>query len=1299
MRPGALRPAPAGPSVVVCACILTLLFSMPAVPLAAGGGGASEGDGCRSTPVGRAYLTCEVLPDPIVVRPGEPADVTLAFEEWNNVAARVEHVTVTFLTPRGAPVCATCAPVRLTIATDVPPSSRATAGVRLDVPPAVAGEAFRLGLYRLSADMRFRATSADCSAIALAVTVTVELESKVAVLVDGPLLPYIRENLTTYERDVSSLLRVEFVERAESWATPEAVREEILALWRDEGISGAILVGHLPIARWELVRGPDDVERCQIPIFYEDLDGSFADVDGNGLYDRHYWGPNDGPEIWASFIVPPREAMPADHLDPNGEGTGGGLVGRYYDNDDLTGLRLTRVDPVIDFRWQWSARGIFSTTMMYSVLWTGRVLADVEEDYTFSLVLGGGARLWVDGALVMDLRDQEAFHTDEDLARVHLAAGWHALRLEYHANNWCQDDAGFVDLAWCSTSVVGANLNEWFAKAHAYRTGALDFPARGLLFFDWGYGIDCDMLPRIKDPYVDGVYGEHVYVGCNYTMSADDYLEALDDGAEVVMVFSHACPWGHCLGSRDPPPGEEGYAETWRIVNRTGGVVTLIGGCHAADFGPTDEGAAQLSLNLAVNYAHTLPNGLACIGNARSFGSTFEQTFDSLAMRSYLGIGYLAYKDAGYNRTFREQNDPGEGHDRWINDEVLLGDPFVTADHHPRDLSVEIEGGARYTDERTVALTLAGKDVEEVRIRNEGDQWSAWMPFCATMTWALPAGSGGASVEMQARNGYGEGYETASDAICRVPGILEVTGLELAGGAAYTASATVDLEVLTAPGSPPPAEMRVRGGDGEWAYWAPFAARSRWTLPSGDGNKTVTVEVRDSVDILHAVVSDTIVLDTTPPVMTMATDGTMGKAGWYVSPVRAIVTAVDAICGAVPLEYTLDGTTWLPYVGPLSIQDGEHHLMARCKDAAGNQGWCGGTLLGVDTTPPVLEIPMVACGNGNVRIPCVHVDLVASDAGSGLARVATADLSGDWGPWQTYIESFDLMFDPVEGQHAVRVRVADAAGNVAESEAYYFVFDKTPPRILEVSPAPGSTGVVVGAGVSVSFSEGMDAGTIGADAVIVADAAGVPVPGNVSFNPVACLLTFRPNEPLARFARYNVSVSGRVCDAAGNVLEGGPLQWEFTTEGALPGAPVGLKATAVKRSVVLDWTAPAYMGSGAFLGYRVYRATVAGGVAGEPVLLTRVLGLTYTDAAVEWNTTYRYTVGAMTEFGEGPAGGPADATPVEEVAPPDDDDVVPPGTVDLHVAGPTTGWAIVAIAIAVTVVAGEAIHRRLKPRV
>jgi hypothetical protein len=1277
---------PMGRMAIVAVCALM----MTALPLGACADHPGTGSDPRSSGTGAAYLTVEVSPAPIVLPPSGVADVTLALEELNGVAARVLSAEVTFQSLTGAPLGA--APLRLDLGFDVAGGSCATADVRLELPTDVTAKAVREGLYRLSAVLQLQTEDALGARSTLTRVVLVELELKVAVIVDEPLYPYISENLTRYEDDVMSNLHVEFVERTGRWSTPEALRAFIRDLWTDEGISGAILVGYLPVARWELVRAPDDIERSQIPIFYEDLDGSFADVDGNGLYDHHYWGPNDGPEIWVSFLFPPREEIPPTHLDPYGEGTGGGLLGSYYNDPDLTGLQTTRVDPRVSFFWVDDASGTFATEHDFSAVWTGRLRADVEEMYTIVPIVGGGLRMWIDGELRIDLGDLAAWHREERLYDVHLTRGWHPVRVEYTENSYDTDNHGIIRLDWCSTSVTGENLNEWLEKAHAYHTGTLGQPERGLLWFDWGYGFDSGMLRPIREGEFDPLYGENLVVGCNYSYDALDYVAALEAGAEVVSVFSHASSDYHALGPREWTPGTVSDADCFRLRPCKGGIVTLIWGCHAGDFGPADSGFSQLSENLCVNYAHTLGYGLAAAGCTRSFGTSFEATFTAWQQRSYLGLGMLAYIDDCYDSAMRERDCPQEGYDRWVDDEVLLGDPFITSDHHPRDLDVTIEGGARYTDERTVTLALAATGAEEMRLRAEGGEWSAWMPFCATAEWRLPPGSGGVAVELQARNGYGEALETISDAICRVPGIIDLTGLVLAHGDGFTDRASVDLGVLTAPGSAAPAEMRARNEDGQWGAWAPFAAHSMWTLSKGDGPKTVTVEVRDGVDIQHMDVSDEIILDTTCPVMTMAMDGTMGEAGWYVSPVRAIITAVDAICGDVPVEYTLDGTTWTPYEGPLTVQDGEHQLMARCRDAAGNEERSAGAHLKIDTTPPVLERVTVNGGDGDVSLPRVHVELEASDAGAGVARMAVAEGRGDWGPWEPFRASFDRDIEPTEGQHSLRFRVEDAAGNVAESEAVHFVLDRTPPRVTEVRPARGSTGVPVDAGVAVLLSEWVDATAAGADAIALTDATGAAVQGTVSYNPTMSMLTFRPSAPLVHFDRYNVTVSGLLCDAAGNILEGGQVQWEFVTEGALPGAPSHLKASIVKKSVTLNWTAPEEMGSGAFLGYRIYRATVTGGIAGEPVLLTRVPGPTYSDATVEWNTTYGYTVRAMTEFGEGPACAGVAVTPMEDayVPPPIPDDV------DVHAGGgPSLALVIVALGIAVLVASAMVLrHRR-----
>jgi uncharacterized protein YkwD len=55
-------------------------------------------------------------------------------------------------------------------------------------------------------------------------------------------------------------------------------------------------------------------------------------------------------------------------------------------------------------------------------------------------------------------------------------------------------------------------------------------------------------------------------------------------------------------------------------------------------------------------------------------------------------------------------------------------------------------------------------------------------------------------------------------------------------------------------------DMRIRNENGTWSTWQPFGADGGWTLSSGSGVKTVTVEIRNGVmSVLTQ--SDTIMLD------------------------------------------------------------------------------------------------------------------------------------------------------------------------------------------------------------------------------------------------------------------------------------------------------------------------------------------------------------------------------------------------------------------------------------------------------
>lgn len=115
------------------------------------------------------------------------------------------------------------------------------------------------------------------------------------------------------------------------------------------------------------------------------------------------------------------------------ESAGTGLRGTYFDNADLTVPKVTRVDPWIAFNWG-TARPVPEVHYdTFSVRWTGAVVPRYTETYTLYLTTDDGARLWIDGNLVLDKWGKQA--GIENTVQIPLTAGrHHDIRLEYFDN-------------------------------------------------------------------------------------------------------------------------------------------------------------------------------------------------------------------------------------------------------------------------------------------------------------------------------------------------------------------------------------------------------------------------------------------------------------------------------------------------------------------------------------------------------------------------------------------------------------------------------------------------------------------------------------------------------------------------------------------------------------------------------------------------------------------------------------------------------------------------------------------------
>jgi hypothetical protein len=146
-------------------------------------------------------------------------------------------------------------------------------------------------------------------------------------------------------------------------------------------------------------------------------------------------------------------------------GNGNGLKAEYFDNSNFTNLKLTRTDESVNFDWKRGSPAANIGADTFSVRWTGQVLAQYDETYTFSTTTDDGVRLWVNNQLVVNaFQDQAA---TEKSGTIRLEAGKkYDLKMEYYENGY---DA-LAKLSWNSRS----QAKQIIPKAQLFSTAQLN---------------------------------------------------------------------------------------------------------------------------------------------------------------------------------------------------------------------------------------------------------------------------------------------------------------------------------------------------------------------------------------------------------------------------------------------------------------------------------------------------------------------------------------------------------------------------------------------------------------------------------------------------------------------------------------------------------------------------------------------------------------------------------------------------------------------------------------------------------
>jgi hypothetical protein len=162
--------------------------------------------------------------------------------------------------------------------------------------------------------------------------------------------------------------------------------------------------------------------------------------------------------------------------------------------------------------------------------------------------------------------------------------------------------------------------------------------------------------------------------------------------------------------------------------------------------------------------------------------------------------------------------------------------------------------------------------------------------------------------------------------------------------------------------------------------------------------------------------------DVTPPITMIVINGTTGNNGWYITPIRVILTATDTESGVDYILYEIDYGDWSEYSVPIELsEDRIHKVFYYAVDKTGNIEPTKTVNISIDQTSPTMQLI-------KQQINALEATFTAqvSDVTSGIDRV---EFTLDGVLQNTDTESpYEWTWNGL-GNHQVTATVFDMAGN------------------------------------------------------------------------------------------------------------------------------------------------------------------------------------------------------------------------------------------------------------------------------
>ena len=378
--------------------------------------------------------------------------------------------------------------------------------------------------------------------------------------------------------------------------------------------------------------------------------------------------------------------------------------------------------------------------------------------------------------------------------------------------------------------------------------------------------------------------------------------------------------------------------------------------------------------------------------------------------------------------------------------------------------NVLINGGNEYTTSPTVTLSIAtSSNAVLMQISEDPNmQGAAWQPVQATMQYTFQGDfTQGGTATIYAKFSDPSNLESSpvSDSIVVDPVPPVNCSVAINNFAVATNSTTVALSLTAQDAVTQVAEMMISNDpDMAGATWEVYQTSRSWTIPSGDGTKTVYVKFRDIVgNAMTSAVSASIVLDTQRP----TAPSVSFQEGAYARSHQ--VTLNLAVSGATSMMISEDsgfsGASYASFAATtpwtLSNGNGQKTIYVKFKDDAGNEPTSvASASIVLDTVLPTTPEITEANQPTSQSTFTVHLNTPSTAANFKTCQV----YGGQYLNWTDTADTGSFSFNLTqEGANALWVRGKDHAGNEGAAAGVTITRDTTSPNINNIAVSTTGT--------------------------------------------------------------------------------------------------------------------------------------------------------------------------------------------------------------------------------------------------